>query len=84
LARYAAPKLLVRNFTVALTARVKEYVTIFHLDEVAFSINYVDRHIERLVESFVISAATSISHVQIPISRRKSRRRVSAEYNTPT
>src|SRR5229473_7706005 len=81
---HPVPKFFVRNFAVAFAAHVEKNVAIFHLEIVSFSVDNVDRHIECLIKSFVVSALTLVRHIQIPISRRRSRKRVSAEYKTPT
>jgi hypothetical protein len=56
------PKVLVRNFTVAPAADIKEHVTVLDFNEVAFSINDINRYIERFEKSFVISALAFVRH----------------------
>jgi len=58
----AVPEVFVRNFAIALAANVEEHVTIFYLEELTLSVHDVNRHVERLEKSFVISALALVSH----------------------
>jgi hypothetical protein len=49
--------------TIAFAANVKEYVTIFHLQEIVLSINDINRDIENLVKPVCISAAAPVRHI---------------------